>query len=106
MIILSSCTVNKSIIGNYSKVNKGYKSMLVLKKDSTFVFTEQYFEVDSKCQGKWMFESPEVIVLKCKTENFPAEISAGYISEREKRVSIISSRKLQIEKVILSKVRD
>ncbi|MFC1226680.1 hypothetical protein ACFE6N_22945 [Pedobacter sp. BG31] len=103
MIVFSSCTINKSIIGNYSKIAKGYSSTLKLNKDSTFVFTEQYLEVNSKCQGKWFFIPPKEILLKCSAENFPAEISGGDISEREKKVTILSPRKVQIGKIILLK---
>ena len=106
LIALSSCTVNKSIFGNYSKIAKGYSCTLRLNKDSTFVFTEHYFEVNSKCQGKWFFTTPKEILLKCSTDIFPAEISGGYFSEREKKITIYSPRKIQVGVVILLKIRN
>lgn len=103
IILFASCTANKSLIGGYYKSGKDFKHSLILNKDSTFVLSKQYFEVNSKCQGRWRYLSKDTLLLKCDSESFPAVIAGGYMSEREQKVIILNSKKIKLQNVILTR---
>lgn len=86
----------------YSK-GKDYKYDLSLNKDSSFVLTQNYFEVNSICKGKWQYLSVDTILLKCDEEDLSGKLQSGYMSERERKVLVLSNRKLKLGKVVLKR---
>jgi hypothetical protein len=102
IIVFASCTTNKSLFGKYTKSGKDFKHSLTLNKDSTFVLVQQYFEVNSKCQGRWHFIAKDTLLLVCDEENLTAKLAGGYMSEREQKVVIINN-KVKLKDVMLTK---
>lgn len=43
------------------------------------------------------------ILLRCDSEVVPKTIAGGYISEREQRILILSSKKIKLQNIILKK---
>lgn len=48
-----SVAITQHIGKEYYSKGKDYKYDLSLNKDSTFILTQNYFEVNSTCKGKW-----------------------------------------------------
>jgi len=103
MLALSCKTLQQDNIGNYTVKRKDYTYSLTLRKDSTFIFIKTYHEYNSKCEGKWNFTTKDSIVLYCNKEDFPAQMTMGYMSEREQRIKVINSKKIKISNIILKK---
>ncbi len=106
MIFLASCktvSISQNMQGHYHKEGKDYQYDLTLNNDSTFFFTKKYFEVNSTCQGKWQRISKDTLLLKCGEEDLSAKLQSGYMTERERKVILLSKSKLKIEKVILKR---
>jgi hypothetical protein len=82
--------------------------ILILRKDSTFSFTDQWFEINQKCKGKWSLLSKDTIILKCFDEGNSVInlITMGYMTERERRVIILARNKLKLGKSILKRVSE
>jgi len=91
--------------GDYYSKGRDYYYSLSLKRDSSFVFTQKYFEVNSTCQGKWKYISKDTILLQCNEADLSAKLQSGYMSERERKVLMLNKNKLQIDKVILKRKR-
>jgi hypothetical protein len=93
----------QSIQGEYYKQGNDYQYDLVLNRDSSFILSQKYFEVNSTCQGKWIYFSKDTLLLQCNPENVSAQLQSGYMSEREKKVIVVSRNKLQLGKTILKR---
>lgn len=104
-IMFASCksiAVFQNMEGQYYKSGKDYQYSLNLNKDSSFILTQKYFEVNSTCRGKWQNLSADTILLKCDVEeDIIAKLQSGYMTEREKKVIVMSKNKLKLGKVIL-----
>lgn len=106
IIFFASCktvSISQNMQGHYHKEGKDYQYDLTLNNDSTFSFTKKYFEVNSTCQGKWHRISKETLLLKCDEEDLSAKLQSGYMTERERKVIVLSKNKLKVEKVILKR---
>ena len=106
MISFASCktvSMSQNIQGRYYKVGKDYQYDLALNNDSSFTFAIKYFEVNSTCQGKWQRISKDTLLLKCSEEDLSVKLQSGYMTERERKVIVLSKNKLKIEKVILNR---
>jgi hypothetical protein len=101
-----SCSSSKRIIGNYYVAGKDFNKSLILKKDSSFFYTQNVFEGQSKCQGRWKYLSKDTLLLKCDTEkSVEAMLQSGYISERTQKAIILSHNRIKLKNVILQKVK-
>jgi hypothetical protein len=107
MLILSiiSCSVTKTqdVFGSYKKIGKDYSYILILNKDSTFFFSKIYFEGNSKCEGKWSNISHDTISLICNEEQYPAQITTGYMNKRNLKIVLLRNTKIKINEIILKK---
>jgi len=106
IIVFASCksvAISQNIEGQFFKVGKDYQYSLVLNKDSSFSLTQKYFEVNSSCKGKWQYLSADTILLKCNEEDLSAKLQSGYMSEREKKVFVVSKKKLKLGGIVLKK---
>lgn len=106
IIFFASCktaSLSQSMQGQYYKEGKDYNYSLSLNNDSSFTFTKKYFEVNSTCQGKWQRISKDTLLLKCGEEDLSAKLQSGYMTERERKVIVLSKNKLKIDKVILER---
>jgi hypothetical protein len=106
IIILFSCKTiskNRTLDGWYYKEGKDFKYELSLNKDSSFVLSQKYFEVNSGCSGKWRCFMNDTILLKCDEADISVKLQSGYLSDREKFIIILSNSKIKIGKVILKK---
>ena len=108
MILFVSCkgqSLLQNIQGNYSKSGKDYSCSLILNTDSSFTLTQKYFEVVSNCKGKWQLKLKDTILLKCSDENLSAQLSSGYMAERQREVIILNQNKLKLDKIILQRTK-
>jgi len=106
MIFLASCKTTpllQSLPGQYYKNWKGYKYILILNNDSSFIYTEKYREGSPRCEGKWQFISKDTLLLKCGKATFTEALSSGYLAEREKKVIVVNKNKVMIDNVILKR---
>ena len=104
IVTLCSCSVNKNLTGKYIAEGKDFKQMLILNKNNTFDLTEQGFEYNSDCTGKWKFISKDTILLKCDSEkSISAMLQSGYMSERKRKAIILNARQIKLKTVILLK---
>jgi hypothetical protein len=103
LLLFTSCS-NKyyPVNGEYYAVGKDYKKNLLINSDSSFVLTQSSFETVSKCKGQFTFIAKDTLLLKCFDENFPAQISSGYINDRIKKVVILKGNKLKLDKTLLT----
>ena len=103
-ILLTTCSAQRNLSGKYSRAEKDFRYDLELKKDSTFALTQKYFEVVSECQGKWESLSEDTLLLKCyEATDVTETLSGGYMSEREKKVIVLTGGKLRLGKVTLKR---
>ena len=49
-------------------------------EDSSFIRTQNYFEVNSTCKGKWQYLTADTILFKCDEEDLSAKLQSGYDS--------------------------
>ncbi len=106
VIIVFSCSSEKFVSGEYHKKGEDYQYNLSLEKDSTFELTIHYPDVNPKCKGKWFYETKNTILLKCYEENdLITQLSTGYMAERERKIFVLNSNKIRIDKIILKRVR-
>ena len=89
--------------GDYYKKGKDYIYTLTLAKDSTFILSKKYFEVNSKCKGKWNYKNRDTILLTCDEENLTSQLTSGYMSERKQKLIVINKNKVKIDNTILVK---
>ena len=108
-VLLSSCASSfsqKNLVGNYQAKGKDYSYKLKLAKDSTFQLTTWHIEVKSGCEGTWRVIDNDTILLQCSAPKPFEELQGGYMSEREKKVSILSKRKLKMGNVTLKVAKE
>lgn len=106
MIFFASCktvSISQNMQGRYHKEGKDYWYSLNLNNDSSFTFTKKYFEVNSTCQGKWQRIAKDTLLLKCGEADLSERLQSGYMTERERKVIVLSKNKLQIDKIILKR---
>lgn len=109
MIFFASCktvSISQNMQGHYFKQGKDYQYGLTLNNDSSFIFTKKYFEVNSTCQGKWRRMSKDTLILKCGEDDLSAKLQSGYMTERERKVIVLSKNKLKVDKVILKRKQE
>ncbi len=102
-----SCVNSKhSEIKIFQKKGEDFLYVLELKDiDSTFSFSQTYFEGTASCQGKWS-RKEKIIILNCNEVNsFTEKISSGYMSKRNYNIKIINKNTLQLDNIKLEKVR-
>jgi hypothetical protein len=85
---------------NYNRV-----VTLTFNQDSTFEYSDEWFEINQKCAGKWLFAKPNTILLKCFEQPFPAIISSGYMNGKQLKVKVISKNKIKVGNSTLMKVK-
>lgn len=103
LLLITSCSVPKDVIGNYYKKGADYQFSLQLSKDSTFTLLKKYLEANPTCTGKWHQVSKETIRLECGVEDLTASLTNGYMTDREQLVTIRSSSKVKIGNVVLNR---
>jgi hypothetical protein len=94
IILLASCSLHKNISGIYCESGKDFKKILILKNDSTFVLDYRFFDGQSTCNGKWKYISTDVLLLKCDTEKFPAQLQSGYMSNRTQKAILLNHKQI------------
>jgi hypothetical protein len=104
LFFLISCKSNFPLEGNYEKVGSDFSYTLHLNKDSTFVLTQKYFEVNASCNGKWKITESNEIMLECKEATLFEQLQSGYISNRIMSLKIIKPKKLKLNNVIMHKI--
>lgn len=106
VIFFISCkgvAIDQHVGRQYYSKGKDYKYDLSLNKDSSFVLRKNYFEVNSICKGKWQYLSVDTILLKCDEEELSAKLQSGYTPGRERKILVLSNRKLKLGKVVLKR---
>jgi len=88
--------------GQYYAKGRDYSYSLWLEVNSSFVFTQKYFEVNSTCQGKWKYLSKDTILLQCN-EDLSAKLQSGYMSTRVRKIIVLNKNRLQIDKIVLKR---
>lgn len=102
-ILLTSCiSYSQNLKGEYYKQGKDFRYELTLN-DSSFILTQKYFEVNSTCNGKWNYVSKDTIFLRCEEVDKSAKFESGYMNERERKIILISKKKMKLGNVILKK---
>lgn len=106
MPLLVSCQTFKSLPGEYVKATRDYKYSLKVNKDSTFTLVTQSIHAKSGCSGIWKKIAANTLLLKCSEESFPAQIAGGYMTEREKKIAIVSYKKLKLGEIAMKRVNE
>jgi len=106
-ILLFVCALSdhafSQLAGHYFNNGRDHKYSLDLGPDSTFNFRKQFFEVDSKCTGKWQRVSNDTIILKCSESTLDEKLQYGYMNQRKIYVLILSRSRLKVGTVIMRK---
>lgn len=112
LYIYCSCKIVeiKDIPGKYhrkydQKNNYNRVVTLTLSQDNTFEYSDEWFEINEKCKGKWVFTTPNTILLKCFEQPFPALISSGYMNGMQLKVKVISKNKIKLDKSTLMRIK-
>lgn len=103
---ISCVTFKNSGIEIFQKKGKDFLYVLELKAiDSTFSFSQKYFEGTASCQGKWS-KKENIIILNCnEVKSFTEKLSSGYMSKRNYTLKIINKNTLQLDNIKLEKVK-
>jgi len=105
IVFATSCkTAIHSLAGSYQRVGRDYTYLLILRKDSTFAYSEQYQPYLSICDGKWSSKSEDSLMLECSDEHYLAKATVGYMGQRDHRFRVLSRKKLKMGKFIFKKV--
>jgi hypothetical protein len=107
-VLLSSCAPSfsqENLFGNYQAEGKDYSYKLKLATDSTFQLITWHIEVKSGCEGTWKVSNNDTILLKCSVSKPLEELQGGYMSDREKKVTIRSNGKLKMDNVELRLIK-
>lgn len=106
IVFFSSCShaLYRSVKGTYNGSGKDFFYSLSIN-DSSFFLTQKYFEANSTCKGKWQRIPNDTLLLKCDEVDISAKLQSGYMSEREKKVIVLSRNKIQVGTVILKRVK-
>jgi len=102
-LFLISCKSNFALDGNYKKVGSDFTYTLNLNKDSTFILTQKYFEVNAKCSGKWKVNKNQEVLLECSEVPIIEQLQSGYLSDRKIKLQILKNNKLKLKNVVLAK---
>ena len=105
MITFLFFSANKMPQGLYVKKGKDYCYSLTLNKnDSTFSFSIESIHARSGCKGNWYIVS-DTLFLECENEPFPAQLTRGYMSDREKKIIILNDKKLKLDEVVMKRTK-
>jgi len=88
-------------LGTYRAQTKDSKYILELKDEERFTLTFGFWDGKSSCDGSWEVIDRNTILLKCAQGKFPAQVTSSYMTIRERRVLILSHRKLRLDKTTL-----
>lgn len=99
-LIIFGCQTQKNLYREYTKKSTDFEWQLILNNDSTFSYSEKYFESNPQCTGKFHVVK-NIIYLICNEQKFPVTISNGYLKAREMKVRILSQRRIKMDKVVL-----
>lgn len=102
-LIVITSHASGQLTGHYSKSGKDFKYSLFLEADSTFSFSQVYFEANTTCEGKWAKLSADTLLLSCAESTLAEKLQGGYMSQREIRVYVLKRGRLKIGKVIMNK---
>lgn len=103
-VLLASCAssfLQNTLVGNYRAKGKDYSYNLKLVGDSTFQLTTWHIEVTSSCEGTWRMVGDSTILLQCYEPKPAEKLQGGYMSERERKVTILNNRKLKMGNIEL-----
>jgi hypothetical protein len=105
LISFSFCADFEGIHGVYVKKGKDYQYRLTVNKDTTFVLITQSIHARSECKGKWQLVG-DTLLLKCNEEPFPAQITKGYMTEREKKVIVLNEKRMKLGQVVMKRTKE
>lgn len=96
--------VQQSMFGEFHKEDKDYKYNLTISQDSTFLLSMKYQDANPQCSGRWKYIGNDTLLLVCnEVEDISEMLTNAYLSDREKKVIILSPKKIKFENVILKK---
>ena len=98
--LLIGCSSSKELRfdKSYGRSGDRYFVNLELRPDSTFTLTKAYVEWPKKCVGSWSYLGSNQYKLKCDKEEPFAQITTGYMQQREHIITVLNNRKVRIEK--------
>lgn len=106
IVFSTSCkTSNYSLVGSYERKGKDFTYLLILRKDSTFIYSEQYQPYLSRCDGKWSSKGNDSLMLECYDVHSLAKFSVGYMGQRDHKIKVLNKRKLKMGKFVLKKLK-
>jgi len=105
-IFFSCNSARKNLIaGSFEKKGEDYHYSLILNySDNSFFLSKKYFEVNASCKGVRITKK-DTITLKCNEEEFPAQITGGYMSQREFKIQILNNDELKLDHTILKRIK-
>ncbi len=100
LFLLIGCSGSKELRFDkpYGRSGDRYFVNLELRADSTFTLTKAYIEWPKKCSGSWSSLGNNQYKLVCDPEEPLAQITTGYMQQREHTVTVLDNRKVRIEK--------
>lgn len=102
--VVSCKSFEKGIEGRFVKSSQDYNYTLNINNDSTFSLITQSIHARSGCTGRWELKK-DTLILKCGEEPFPAQISSGYMNEREKQIRVINRNKIKYEQIVMRRIK-
>jgi hypothetical protein len=100
LFLLIGCSSSKELRFDkpYGRSGNQYYVNLELRSDSTFTLTKASIEWPKKCVGTWSYLGNDQYKLVCEKEEPILQTSTGYLEPREHIITILSNRKVRIEK--------
>ena len=102
LFMLIGCSSSKELRFDkkYSRSGNRYYVNLELRPDSTFTLTKAYIEWPKKCSGIVSKLEDRRFLLKCNEEDqFSTPTpNTGYLETRQHIITVLTSRKVRIEK--------
>jgi len=102
--VVFSCNSSKNLElkGIYEKHGKDYIYNLEIDSDKSFLLSKKYYEINASCKGIWTTKN-DTLILKCSDEEFPAQITAGYMNQRKYKVLILNEKELNLDNIVLTR---
>lgn len=100
LFLLIGCSSSKQLRFDkpYGRSGNQYFVNLELRPDSTFTLTKASIEWPKKCEGIWSYLGNNQYKLVCDKEEPILPKSTGYLEPREHIITVLSDRKVRIEK--------
>ncbi|MBB4038355.1 hypothetical protein GGR21_004294 [Dysgonomonas hofstadii] len=112
-IVNFACKTNKidynQLSGTFAYINEkenfGYEYLLNLYPDQTFKFAQKYNETNPVCEGRWVINNIDELMLYCSDkESIEIILSRGYMHHREFNLLILNRDEIKMDSIIMRRI--